>query len=134
MTAWTKARAVLRKRKEYLRRIFRDRYKYTRTEGHSKGPWDLKPDGQGSFYECSSLGLRFEVGVRSGMRRSKDDERWHRNALLIEAAPVLYAELKNLVEKLEYARGVSISEDLHFAKLALELAKADVEVRFELEK
>lgn len=116
----------LKKAKGELRRFFRARLKGVR-ESHSQGPWDLDREDQGRFYDSSRDGLCLEVGVGVGRRLCKHDSRWHSNALLIEAAPVMYAELKNLVRKLE--AGVAPDEvDMLAAKNALKLAKMDCEV------
>lgn len=123
-------RAKLLKAKNEMRKFFRARYKGMRTEGHSKGPWDLDRDGQGSFYHSSAKGLCLEVGPNAGMRKCANDDMWHANALIMEASPVLFSELKNLVKKIE---SQSVEDaDIVAAKKALELARFDCEVKLYL--
>ena len=117
---WEKESKLLKKEKEEHRSFFRRRisqYMFKKHEAFSIGPWDIA-ECKG-FYECFSAdgnGHYFEIGYMAGRGYSKHSGRWRANASLIEVSPVLYAELKNLIIKVE---NNSVSElDLVAAKRA----------------
>ena len=72
-----------------------------RKEKFTPGPWVFEKGFR--FYECFSTqegrsGFYFEVGENAAGSECKYDEEWMANAMLVKAAPDMYAALENAVK------------------------------------